>query len=123
MTNVVFKSTSTLMNKITNVTRRNLENLGQTKFAFNANPDRGFIHIFTHRAGQRCFELLALIGSPQLSCNGDTSRCCMDVKMLQHIFTLERGCITPEKLGHKEKTIQFLFTNKQKNGSIYIRKW
>ena len=39
MTNVVFKSTSTLMNKITKVTRRNLENLGQTKFAFNANPD------------------------------------------------------------------------------------
>ena len=31
-----------------------------------------------------------------------------------HIFTLERGCITSEKLGHKEKTIQFLFTNKQK---------
>ena len=83
MTNVVFKSTSTLMNKITKVTRRNLENLGQTKFAFNANPDRGFIHV----------------------------------------FTLERGCITLEKLGHKEKTIQFLFTNKQKNGSIYIRKW
>ena len=74
MTNVIFKSTSTFMNKITKVTRRNLENLGQTKFAFNANPDRGFIHI----------------------------------------FTLERGCITPEKLGHKEKTIQFLFTNKQK---------
>ena len=71
------------MNKITKVTRRNLENLGQTKFAFNANPDRGFTHI----------------------------------------FTLERGCITPEKLGHKEKTIQFLFTYKQKNGSIYIRKW
>ena len=71
------------MNKITKVMRRNLENLGQTKFTFNANPDRGFIHI----------------------------------------FTLERGCITPEKLGHKEKTIQFLFTNKQKNGSIYIRKW
>ena len=47
MTNVVFKSTSTLMNKITKVTRRNLENLGQTKFAFNAYPDRGFIHIFT----------------------------------------------------------------------------
>ena len=74
MTDVVFKSTSTLMNKITKVTRRNLENLGQTKFTFNANPDRGFIHI----------------------------------------FTLERGCITSEKLGHKEKTIQFLFTNKQK---------
>ena len=72
------------MNKITKVTRRNLENLGQTKFAFNANPDRGFIHI----------------------------------------FTLERGCITPEKLGHKEKTIQFLFTNKKmvlftlENGAI-----
>ena len=39
MTNVVFKSTSTLMNKITKVTRRNLENLGQTKFTFIANPD------------------------------------------------------------------------------------
>ena len=62
------------MNKITKVTRRNLENLGQTKFTFNANPGRGFIRI----------------------------------------FTLERGCITSEKLEHKEKTIQFLFTNKQK---------
>ena len=67
------------MNKITKVTRRNLENLGQTKFAFNANPDRGFIYI----------------------------------------FTLERGCITPEKLGHKEKTIQFLFTNKQKKMVLF----
>ena len=65
------------MNKITKVTRRNLENLGQTELTFNANPDRGF----------------------------------------RHIFTLERGCITPEKLGYKEKIIQF--TNKQKNGSIY----
>ena len=74
MTNVVFKSTSTVMNKITKVTRRNLENLGQTKFTFNANPDRGFIHI----------------------------------------STLERVCTTPEKLGHKQKTIQFLFTNKAK---------
>ena len=54
--------------------RRNLENLGQTKFTFNANPDRGFIHI----------------------------------------FALERGCTTPEKLGHKQKTIQFLFTTKPK---------
>ena len=61
------------MNKITKVTR-NLENLGQTKLTFNANPDRGFIHI----------------------------------------FTLERRCITPEKLRHKQKTIQFLFTNKEK---------
>ena len=57
------------MNEITKVTRRILENLGQTKFGFNANPDRGFIHI----------------------------------------FTLERVCITPEKLGHKEKTIFILF--------------
>ena len=79
MTKVVFKSTSTLMNKITKVTRRNLENLGQTKFAFNANPDRGFIHI----------------------------------------FTLERGCITPEKLGHKEKTIQF-FIYKQTKKWFYL---
>ena len=30
------------------------------------------------------------------------------------IFTSERGCITPEKLGHLQKTEQFLFTNKQK---------
>ena len=72
------------MNKITKVTRRNLENLGQTKFTFNANPDRGFIHI----------------------------------------FTLERVCTTPEKLGHKQTTIQFLFTNKKmvlftlENGAI-----
>ena len=74
MTNVVFKSTSTLMNKSTKVTRRNLENLGQTELTFNANPDRGFIRI----------------------------------------FTLEGGCITLEKLGHKEKTIQFsLQTNKK----------
>ena len=71
------------MNKIIKVTKRNLENLGQTKFTFHANPDRGFIHI----------------------------------------FALERGCITPEKLGQKQKTIQFLFINKQKNGYIYIRKW
>ena len=78
------------MNKITKVTRRNLTfnakfnaKLNLMNLTFNANPDRGFIHI----------------------------------------FTLERGCITPEKLGHKEKTIQFLFTNKQKNGFIYIRKW
>ena len=72
------------MNKITKVTRRNLENLSQTKFTFNANPDRGYIHI----------------------------------------FTLERGCIAPEKLGHKQKTIQFLFTNNKmvlctlENGAI-----
>ena len=31
-----------------------------------------------------------------------------------HIFTSERGCITPEKLGQLRKTTQFLFTNKQK---------
>ena len=31
------------------------------------------------------------------------------------IFTSERGCITPEKLGHLQKTMQFLFTNQQKN--------
>ena len=31
-----------------------------------------------------------------------------------HIFTSERGCITPEKLEHLQKTMQFLFTNKQK---------
>ena len=31
-----------------------------------------------------------------------------------HRFTSERGCITPEKLGHLQKTMQFLFTNKQK---------
>ena len=61
------------MNKITKVTKRNLEHLGQTKFTFFANPDRGFIDI----------------------------------------FTLERDCIPPEKLGYKQKTIQFLFTNKQ----------
>ena len=43
-----------------------------------------------------------------------------------HIFTSERGCTTPEKLGHLQKTMQFLFTNKQtkkKKSSIYIRKW
>ena len=40
-----------------------------------------------------------------------------------HIFTSERGCITLEKLGHLQKTMQFLFTNKQKKSSIYIRKW
>ena len=39
------------------------------------------------------------------------------------IFTSERGCIAPEKLGHQQKTMQFLFTNKQKKSSIYIRKW
>ena len=62
------------MNKITKVTRRNLENLGQTKFAFNANPDRGFIHI----------------------------------------FTLERGCITPEKLGHRENNTIFIYKQTKK---------
>ena len=42
-----------------------------------------------------------------------------------HIFTPERGCITPEKLGHLQKAMRFLFTNKQKKkkSSIYIRKW
>ena len=45
MTNVVFKSTSTLMNKITKVTRRSLENLGQTRFTFNANLDEGFVYL------------------------------------------------------------------------------
>ena len=71
------------MNKITKVTRRNLENLGQTKFTFNANPDRGFIHI----------------------------------------FTLERGCITSEKLGHKRENNTIFIYKQTKNGSIYIRKW
>ena len=31
-----------------------------------------------------------------------------------HTFTSEQGCITPEKLGHQQKTIQFLFANKKK---------
>ena len=31
-----------------------------------------------------------------------------------YIFTSERGCITPKKLGHLQKTTQFLFTNMQK---------
>ena len=31
-----------------------------------------------------------------------------------HIPTPERGCITPEKLGNLQKTMRFLFTNKQK---------
>ena len=45
MTKVVFKSTSTLMNK---VTRWNLENLGLGQiFTTFAEPDRGFINIFT----------------------------------------------------------------------------
>ena len=63
------------MNKITKVTRRNLENPGQTKFAFNANPDRGFIHI----------------------------------------FTLERGCITPKKIrAQRENNTIFIYKQTKK---------
>ena len=35
-----------------------------------------------------------------------------------HIFASEQGCITSEKLGHKQKTIQLLFTNKQKREKV-----
>ena len=39
---------------------KSLHLLGETKLPININEIK-------HRAGQRCFELLALIGSPQLS--------------------------------------------------------
>ena len=83
MTKLVFKSTSTLMNKVTKLRDGTLKILAKQIFTTFAEPDRGFIHIFTS----------------------------------------ERGCLTPEKFGHLQKTMQFLFTNKQKKSSIYIRKW
>ena len=75
MTKVVFKSTSTLMNKVTKLQDGIWKILAKQKFTAFAEPDRGFIHIFTP----------------------------------------ERGCITTEKLGHLQKTMRFLFTNKQKS--------
>ena len=36
-----------------------------------------------------------------------------------HVFTPERGCITPEKLGHLQKTMRFLFTKKQKKKVLF----
>ena len=74
MTEVVFKSTSTLMNEVTKLLDGIWKILAQQIFTTFAEPDRGFIHIFT----------------PQ------------------------RECITPKKLGHLQKTMQFLFTNNQK---------
>ena len=82
VTKVVFKSTSTLMNKVTKLQDGIWKILSKQIFTTFAEPHRGFIHIFTP----------------------------------------ERGCITPEKLGHLQKTMRFLFTNKQKKSSIYIRK-
>ena len=76
MTKVVFKSTSTLMNKVTKLRDGIWKILAKQIFTTFAKPDRGFIHT--------------------------------------RIFTSERGCITPEKLGHQQKTMQFLFTNEQK---------
>ena len=57
---MVFKSTSTLMNKVTKLRDGIWKILAKQIFTTFAKPDRGFIHIFTS----------------------------------------ERGCITPEKLGH-----------------------
>ena len=76
MTKVVFKSTSTLMNKVTKLQDEIWKILAKQIFTTFAEPGRGFIH-YT-------------------------------------VFTPGRGCTTPEKLGHLQKTIQFLFTNKQK---------
>ena len=66
MTKVIFKSTSTLINKITKLRDEIQKNLTKRTFTSFAKPDRGFIHMFTS----------------------------------------ERGCMTREKLGHKQKTIQ-----------------
>ena len=41
---------------------------------------------YNHRAGQRCFELLALIGSPQLSDMASQESTMKDVKILQGII-------------------------------------
>ena len=75
MTKVVFKSTSTLMNKVTKLRDGIWKILATQIFTTFAEPDRD-------------------------------------------IFTSERGSITPEKLGHLQKTMQFLFTNKQNKRKV-----
>ena len=63
---MVFKSISTLMNKVTKLQDEIWKILAKQIFTTFAEPDRGFIQIFTP----------------------------------------ERGCITPEKFGHLQKTMQ-----------------
>ena len=79
MTKVAFKSTSTLINKVTKLRDGTWKILAKQIFTTFAERDRGFIHIFTS----------------------------------------ERGCITPEKLGHLQKPMQFLFTKKQKKKFLF----
>ena len=74
MTKVVFKSTSTLMNKVTKLRNGIWKILAIQIFTTFAETDRSFIHIFTP----------------------------------------ERGCITPEKLEHQKKHTIFIYKQAEK---------